>query len=258
MPRFSIHPPEDAIFGDFPEISGIMSAGVIKSRGIVNKEDCPIHLWEHELGSLSSLSIEGSPSDHTFFICSGTVVANGQPIYPQSVVIVEHGAALKMMAPGPAAVVLHWRRSEIGPHRHLKDGGHVHIIGPEGLYEFKADRAVRIWADSDCPTCETWLHCSRPFPPGSAEVPHYHTADEIIYILGGSALIGRQELGPGTAIAIDAHTTYKFQAGAGGLQFLNFAASEPSYVVARRDGTPPTPIKNIDVVKDFIVRKRTA
>ena len=99
--------------------------------------------------------------------------------------------------------------------------------------------------------------CSRPFPPGSVEEPHYHTADEIIYVIGGSAIVGWRELGPGTAMAIDANTTYKFEAGDGGLQFLNFGANEPWYVPKPRDGTTVRPVKNIDLVKDFIVRRRT-
>ena len=208
MPRFSIHRPEDAASGEFPELPGITSSGEIRSRGLVVNEICPLHLWEHALGSGARLSIQKSEVDHTFFVTSGSVLVNGKVVIPQSAVVVAHGASMELQVPGPPATILHWRRPESSPQRPAREGGQVQVVGPEGLYEFKPERAVRIWADSASPTGETWLHCSRLFGPGSAEEPHYHTADEVIYILGGSAVIGRQELGPGTAVAIDAYTTY--------------------------------------------------
>lgn len=257
MPRLSIHS-EKSASETFPHLPGITPAGAIESWGIVVGDECPIHLWKHVLGSRARLTICNSPVDHTFFVCSGSIRANGKVLIPQSVVVAEHHGNLELDVPGPSVTLLHWRRPENSEHGPKRGGGHIHIVGPEGLYEFKDERAVRVWADSACPTCETWLHCSRPFPPGSVEEPHYHTADEIIYVIGGSAIVGRRELGPGTAISIDANTTYKFDAGDGGLQFLNFGATEPWYVPMSRDGTTVPPVKNIDLVKAFIVRRRTS
>ena len=256
MPRLSIHTPDKASSEPFPNLPGMTAEGSIESHGLVVGKVCPLHLWEHVLSSRSRLTIGNSPCEHTFFVLSGTIRANGKVLIPQSVVVVEHGATMEFEVPGPKATLLHWHKSDAANFEHKLGGGHAHIVGPEGLYEFKDERAVRVWADSTCPTCETWLNCSRPFPPDSVEEPHYHTADEIIYILGGSAIVGHQELEPGSALAIDANTTYKFRAGTGGLQFLNFGAAEPWYVPRPRDGTVPTPIRNLDVVQKFIVRRR--
>jgi hypothetical protein len=54
------------------------------------------------------------------------------------------------------------------------------------------------------------------------DLPHTHTQDEIIYILGGSVLIGRHEYGPGHAIAIPADVRYSVTTGEHGMAFLNY------------------------------------
>ena len=51
---------------------------------------------------------------------------------------------------------------------------------------------------------------------------HAHAEDEIIYILEGELLIGRQRLGPGASVFVAGNTLYGFRSGTNGLRFLNF------------------------------------
>lgn len=51
---------------------------------------------------------------------------------------------------------------------------------------------------------------------------HAHLADEIIYVLEGSMIVGNKSLQPGSSIFVNKRTLYSFKAGPDGLRFLNF------------------------------------
>jgi quercetin dioxygenase-like cupin family protein len=51
---------------------------------------------------------------------------------------------------------------------------------------------------------------------------HAHDQAEIIYVLDGTLLFGKRELGRGSSVFIAAHTLYEFAAGPGGLRMLVF------------------------------------
>lgn len=60
------------------------------------------------------------------------------------------------------------------------------------------------------------------FPPDMGTNAHAHDADEIVYIVEGSMVVGSRVLQPGSSMYIAANTLYSFQAGPDGLRFLNF------------------------------------
>lgn len=51
---------------------------------------------------------------------------------------------------------------------------------------------------------------------------HAHAEDEIIYILEGELLIGRQRLTAGASVFVAGNTLYGFRTGSNGARFLNF------------------------------------
>jgi hypothetical protein len=94
-----------------------------------------------------------------------------------------------------------------------------------------------LFAGSDCPTCELWFH--RSDLPAAIDVPrHYHTEDEIIFVVSGSMLLGRRELREGAALAIGEGTVYRFRSGPKGLGFLNFRTSSPRAVLVDQGIAP--------------------
>jgi quercetin dioxygenase-like cupin family protein len=54
------------------------------------------------------------------------------------------------------------------------------------------------------------------------DIPHTHTQDELIYVLGGSVVFARREYGPGTLLAIPADVRYSVTTGPSGMAFLNY------------------------------------
>jgi quercetin dioxygenase-like cupin family protein len=58
--------------------------------------------------------------------------------------------------------------------------------------------------------------------PDAVIEPHAHTADEIVYVLEGSILLGARTLGPGDALCVAKDTLYGFTTGPEGCSFLNF------------------------------------
>src|SRR5262249_31851201 len=135
---------------------------------------------------------------HTMFLLEGEIDAAGAVAPREGAVIVEHNADVTLRAKRPTRL-LHFHRPESHPERTSKAGGHVHTGGPNGTFKtnLEAERPIRVWLNSTCPTCEIWLHRARPVPPHHSEAVHYHTADEIIFVLRGSIMLGRKELGAG-------------------------------------------------------------
>jgi hypothetical protein len=79
-----------------------------------------------------------------------------------------------------------------------------------------------VWfADSTCPTCRIALFTVEVDGRKDA-VAHHHTADEIIFVLGGSISMGRASYGPGTALSIPGGVRYGFVGDERGHHFLNF------------------------------------
>ena len=86
---------------------------------------------------------------------------------------------------------------------------------------------------------------------------HLHTEDEIIFILKGSIVVGRRQLTPGSALAIDANTVYTFTAGEGGLSFINFRAQDPYFIEVTPEGKSE-PMREYEFVHDAAEKTRLA
>ncbi len=196
----------------------------------------PIHLHLHDLAAGEPLAFAPLPVERLAYVQQGVVAVGGTRLPQGSVIVVERGAEATVQAVEAAALLLFQGAL---PSAHPRPGGHVHLL--------PGDRAPRvpdlgasgvsgaIFANGQCPTCEVWLHENR-FPAGTAPPAnpeagvHSHEEDEIIFVTGGGMLLGNRRVGPGTGIAIAAHTMYSFQPAPEGLTFINFRAGLPRLI----------------------------
>lgn len=58
--------------------------------------------------------------------------------------------------------------------------------------------------------------------PNTTVALHSHDEDEIIYVLDGEMILGKQSLRKGSSLFVAAKTRYGFRVGPEGVKFLNF------------------------------------
>jgi hypothetical protein len=190
-------------------------------------------VWQHEMAPGAGLHLDRPDFGHVFYVRDGSIETEGRTLSVGGAVISEHLCTATLRAGPEGAVLLDFHTPDGCPDRPSRAGGHVHVVGDQGILRtgnFKdtnlkdeAGYTGVLWADSDCPTCELWLHKSSLVGPvPQAGSLHSHSADEIIFILEGEMLMGRRRVTPGTAMAIDGDTRYRVGVGEAGLSFLNF------------------------------------
>ena len=213
--------------------AGVTGQGKISSKAMFDTPDRPLMVWQHELAPGAALQLDRPAFGHIFYVRDGSIEAEGTTLAEGGAVISEHLCTTALRAGPEGAVVLDFHAPDSCRHKPSKAGGHVHVVGEEGILRtgnFKdtnlkdeAGYTGILWADSDCPTCELWLHKSSLVGPVPQEGSlHSHSADEIIFILEGAMLMGQRRITPGTALAIDGDTRYRLGVPEEGLAFLNF------------------------------------
>jgi len=158
-------------------------------------------------------------------------------------VVVESGVACTVRAIGVTTVVHCGAHDPAPPANGLygapsAEGHCVHVVGDNGWFASGSREhvAVRWFADSTCPTCRIALFHVWQAVGGVRDRSHTHTQDELIYLLGGSVIVGGVEHGPGTCLAIPALTRYSLMSGPDGFAILNFRRDVS--VQAYRPGEP--------------------
>lgn len=230
MAKVLVVEPERAVEDDLP--SGMRGQGRVFA--CVTSERFPLELHRIELTPGQRLEVGPRESDTAFYVWTGGIGAGLCSLPAGSSAIVERGASLEVIASMDGAEVLVFAGSTAG----RGEGGHVHLL-PRARVPAVEDMGGRngtggaIHADSDCPTCEVWLHenhfkgAAPPTPEEVARGVHSHSEDEIIVVLAGSMRLGNKLVGPGTALAIAADTLYSFTPGPDGLSFVNFRSHRP-------------------------------
>jgi hypothetical protein len=103
--------------------------------------------------------------------------------------------------------------------------GHgVHVVGERGWFA-SGDRervAVRWFADSTCPTCRIALFHVVRAEGGVRDRSHFHTQDELIFVVDGSVVVAGVEHGSGTCLAVPAFTRYSLTSGDHGFAIVNY------------------------------------
>jgi hypothetical protein len=214
------------------------SAGCVETRAVLAGERDPIHLHQYRLAGRATVRIAGGTGGMAIYVWKGSAEAGGIALPPGSSAIAESGAMLDLVAGAEGATMLAFGLKDVTTEGHA--GGHVHLLPKERVPGISSEVAgkridMSLHADSRCPTCSLWLHETSYFDADVATVPHSHSEDEVIFVIGGSLRAGARVFGPGTAMAVAAHATYGFHSGPDGLSFINFRGTSPTYRSA--DGT---------------------
>jgi mannose-6-phosphate isomerase-like protein (cupin superfamily) len=203
-------------------------------------------LWQlrGELDAGTELRWSGAQGDEGIYVIDGELRVGDATAPAGGAVIVEAGVAATVLAPVPTRVV------HFGPHdpRQPADGpygppsaeGHgVHVyqetdarlLHIEGASELRA----RSYADSKCPTCRITMFRTALDGPNVTE-SHYHSQDEIIYLLDGELQVGRTTVSAGMAFAVPKDVRYGFRSP-GPYTFLNYRPD--CSLMVTKPGTDP-------------------
>lgn len=234
MPKISVKTAAAVQPGELPE--GLV--GEARSANYYDAPGQPLQLHRIDLGAGRTIHLEAGITDRLIYIWQGSLNVGGHRLGTGSSIIAERASRLAILGGDEAAVLLVF--ASAAPTQHPHPGGNVHLL--------PAERAPRsdslggspglggvMHADADGPTCALWLHENhfpgRGTPPsGDNAGIHSHSEDEIIFVTGGEIRLGQRLFGPGTALAIAAHTLYSFTAGPDGLRFVNFRAGKPGNI----------------------------
>ena len=107
---------------------------------------------------------------------------------------------------------------------YFEQGQTTIVVGNQGWYQSgNGDNYLARWfTDSTQPASRiAFFHVALPLPH-RRDVPHTHTEDELIYVMDGSIVMGKQEYTPGTCLAIPGKVHYSVTTGASGVKFLNY------------------------------------
>jgi hypothetical protein len=250
--RVTIKSAAEAAPGPFPAAQGLSCDGNVASLELVTAADQPIHLHVHALAPGARILVQRPPTGHAFYVWEGGVHANGTPLAPGGAVLAEHGGEAVIAAATDGARIAHFQRNPAMPEIQAKAGGHAHVLPPEGIFRCSvsaSDAAYVIWADASCPTCDLWLHQTHMPRPTTQGGHHFHTEDEVLFLVGGGMKLGNRTLPPGTALAIAANTIYGFGVPEGGTRFINFRCRESFVVRTRRMKPLHAPLSERDILR---------
>ncbi|WP_079640231.1 hypothetical protein [Sphingopyxis flava] len=167
------------------------------------------------------------------YVWDGCFERDGVRLEKSSVVIVEHGATATLVSKQDGAMLLVFNATDEHA-ASVRAGGHVHVLPADhvpraGRMEGQWNVEAALFADSDCDTCELWLHQNDFKDPNFQVALHSHNEDEIIVVTNGEIVLGQRHYGPGTVIFVAKDVLYGFRTGPSGMGFINFRPSKPTY-----------------------------
>ncbi|MBV1917848.1 MAG: cupin domain-containing protein [Sphingomonadaceae bacterium] len=234
MARILVLSPEKAQPGAVPV--GCSSNG--DARVYTDSSKFPLRLHKLSLAPGQEVTVGPMETESVGYVWHGAAMAGGHRITAGSSFIVETGEQLTVTHAAEGCDLLLFSASS--PGENPAPGGHVHILPDAHVPRFSDQTETGVsggmHADSDCPTCDVWLH-ENGFPGAELLTSeqagvgvHSHSEDEIIFIISGQIRLGRKLFPEGTALAIPADTLYSFTPGPEGMRFINFRAGMPNEV----------------------------
>ena len=209
----------------------------------MSPDDYSIWMEVSELRDGATLHWTTDHGDDGVYIVRGALEVEGRTCPPDGALIVESGVACRARSIGSTEIVQCGARDPAPPTDGLYqapagDGHGVHVVGARGWFASgqREGVAVRWFADSTCPTCRIALFHVWRAEGGVRDRSHTHTQDELIYVLDGSVIVGGDEHGPGSCLAIPALTRYSLTSGPQGFAILNYRRDVS--VQAYRAGEP--------------------
>jgi len=209
---------------------------------LVSPADYSLWLVVAELADGVALDLPPVHGDEAVYVLEGAMRVGTATCPADGTVVIEAGAGPTLVADGPTRVVHMGPRDPVvpgdGPNGPVtRPGDGVHVVGPRGTYAaIEPGRDTHYYADSTCDTCRlTLLSTSRT--QRYVSETHSHSTDELIHVLWGELHLGRQVVGPGDTLAIDADRRYGFRTGPEGFRFLNYRR-DASQQTIERGSTP--------------------
>jgi quercetin dioxygenase-like cupin family protein len=202
---------------------------------VLSPSDYALWLYLVELDAGGEISWATDHGEEALYVFEGELDVGGHACPAGGAVIVESAVAATVRAITPTRLAHYGSRAATAP----AAGGCVHVVGPRGIAAVgdPATVAARFFADATCPTCRLSLfEVTREHQRDGR--PHSHSADEIIYITGGTMILGAYELGPGTSLCIPGGVRYAEGSGVNGCVFLNFRAEASDRTDFVKDGPP--------------------
>lgn len=223
------------------------SARGVRSSRRVSPEGYSTWMVVAELEDGAELRWEAPHGDDGVYVMQGALDVDGRRCPTDGALIVESDARCTARAVGPTKILHMGSVDDSAPADGLygapkPDGHGVHVVGERGWYA-SGDRenvVVRWFGDSTCETCRIALFHVWRREAGVKDIPHWHTQDELIYVLGGSIVMGRREFPADTVLAIPAEMQYSVTSGREGYAFLNFRrdVSTQHYMNGKVGGKP--------------------
>jgi quercetin dioxygenase-like cupin family protein len=194
---------------------------------VVGPQGFSLWMLSAELDDGTTVDWPATHGDEAVYVVEGALEIDGRIAPAKGAAVVEADVATRARALGPTRVVHMGPRDPAIPVDGMngaaasEDHG-VHVVGPRGTYANTTDTSdSHYFADSSCPTCRlTLLSVGRSFAYVSE--PHSHSQDELIHVVSGAILLGRQRVGPGDTLAIAAGARYGFRGGDDGFVFVNY------------------------------------
>ena len=210
-------------------------SGTVETRRLFGKDGQSIHLNAHILAPGSPIELRGEPADHIAYVWKGSASTQGVDLRAGSSVTIEFGATVVLTAGDQGATLIVFNLTERGAN--ARSGQHVHILPSEAVprgsgFRGRTTMAGAMFSNATCPTCSVWLHETSYLVAGEVVGVHSHSEDEVIFVIDGTIRLGNRDCGPGTALSIAADVKYGFASGEGGLSFINFRGSPPTYTSA--------------------------
>lgn len=216
---------------------GVPSDGPALERGEALRQidgpRAPIHLTAYRLEADGRVDWAASARCRTLFVRAGEVSMGERCFGPESLIVIEAGAAARAQAGAAGADLLEFRHNRGDEALH---GGGVHGVKGDAVATLRHDDFTSaIQADAGCAGCGVWMHSNLIPKEGVTLDLHSHTEDEVIVVMEGEMIAGPRRLGPGTALSVAKDTLYTFSVGKGGLRFINFRPSRPGYIAHGSD-----------------------
>jgi quercetin dioxygenase-like cupin family protein len=194
---------------------------------VVGPEGFSLWMLTADLADGAIVEWPATHGDEAVYVVDGALEIDGKITPAKGAAVVESDVVTQARALGATRVVHMGPRDRAVPVDGMNGppttvGHGVHVVGPRGTYANTTDVSdSHYFADSSCPTCRlTLLSVGRSFAYVSE--PHSHSQDELIHVVSGAIILGRQRVEPGDTLAIAAGARYGFRGDDDGFVFVNY------------------------------------
>lgn len=186
------------------------------------------------LSGSNSMVWHGNRGDEAVFVLGGEVEIDGERCAARSGIVIEAGAVTVLRAATNAHLLRLY--SVVGPSWQLigpplRRGG-IHVTPPVPAPRPGDSPTQHFFADSYCDSCRINV-----FQVSAGQritsYSHYHSEDEIIFVLDGKLLIAQQRVGEGSSVFVPAGRRYRLTTRSA-FSYVNFRPDASTVTIGSR------------------------